>query len=282
MSPFVFFSSKFQSLTNSNRTPTLKLKLLISILESRSSLHQTFIFGKMSAPTTITVVEPAPPRFHIFPNEVLYKIFAYALLDPKGPVNAKWFYFMVKVGMFSKLLRASRQFAELAKLVFYEVNEFDFSYKFPDHWTCYKVPRGPPLPPSWTFGLLRRIKLQIHLADSWLQPIVRTRGICHRTPPRTVHFFQSAIELLNFCPGARILQFLTYDMTALKVLDLHIVENFRNEDIQASLDVYRSACFAVRVAELKLVITNIERHPDEPESVEAKAWYPELRRAIGL
>ena len=68
-------------------------------------------------------------------------------------------------------------------------------------------------------------------------------------------------------------------VTAIKVLDLHIMENFRGKDVAAALEVYRAAGLKVGAKEVKLQITNVGYHPEENFS---KEWYPELAKVLGL
>ncbi|RAR16054.1 tryptophan synthase beta subunit-like PLP-dependent enzyme [Stemphylium lycopersici] len=224
-----------------------------------------------------------PRRTTMLPNELLRKIFAHVLLSATGRViDLTFFQFLIKIGMLSKLLRVSHHFGALATSVFYEINAFHFftvKYTQGGELTAFGVPKAPLLPPSWALTSLRRVQLKLDLVDSWLGAPVSSEVPSNRAPKRMVHVFGSVAELLALCPGARVLRLFTEKVTALKALDLHIMENFRGKDVAAALDIYRAAGLEVGAEEVKLQITNVGYHPEENFS---KEWYPELAKVLGF
>jgi hypothetical protein len=219
-----------------------------------------------------TMVVPAPRRSVVLPNEVLRMIpelmFVFSSVSPPGrPINAARFGMLFKCSMLAKFTVVSRQFHEVALAVFYEHNFFDFAANN-NHCTSLGVVKAPPLPSLHLHSSLRHIRVLLHLTDSWDDLVQLSDRVRH-----DIHPFANIEDLFRFCPAARVLELLSTTMTDLKILDLHIVAEFRIPDSKAAIAVYRSAGFSVRARVVKLTIVNgIDGR--------SESWYTSLKNVI--
>jgi hypothetical protein len=236
-------------------------------------------------PSSITMVEPIRRSLSSLPNEILRIIIWNALGSVAGRViTAKYGQLLEMNDMFDilcNLLRVSKHFNELTKSVFYGLNLFSFPIDDKErrrHITSLGNVRSPFLPPQWALGSLRRIHLEVGLTDSYLvSSRIRYDENGRDYPQRHPVYFQSVDELYRYCAGARVLRLISDYMPELTILDLHIFEDFRSQNIRRGLDLYRRARFTPRARWVRLRINNL--HFPGPQS---KNWYPELRSAIGF
>ncbi|EUC49365.1 hypothetical protein COCMIDRAFT_33214 [Bipolaris oryzae ATCC 44560] len=231
------------------------------------------------------MIETKPRRSIELPDEVLYKIIFYTL-GHNGSVIHGRHNDITKSKLFEQLLNllcVSSKFHDLTKSVFYGKS----SFKFPmDFERCMSLVNkhgnslGPLLPPRWALRSLRDITLEIPLMDSRLElPNIARRGFLSRGSHelRKVIWFTSVGDLYRYCPGARMLRLLTNNLTELTVINIHIIENFRNEDKHGAIDLYRAAGFNIRAGEVNVRVSNLIT-PDCPQ----KPWYPDLIKALNI
>ncbi|EUC33749.1 hypothetical protein COCCADRAFT_95267 [Bipolaris zeicola 26-R-13] len=227
------------------------------------------------------MIEPAPRRSVELPEEILCKIIFYTLGHNGSVIHGRHYDTMAKLfEQLANLCCVSSKFHDLTKSIFYGMTMFQFPIEFESSRNKHGNSLGPLLPMRRALSSLRRITLEIGIMDSRLELLdPERRAFLDRDSHelRKVIWFSSVGDLYRYCPGARTLRLLTNNITELGVLDIHIFENFRHNDKQWAIDLYRAARFNIRAGEVNVRVSNLLT-PDSPQ----KPWYPDLIKALNI